>query len=89
MFHCKFRKNYAISSGWGTWIRTKINGVRVRCPALISKGFIVKNFILPICNFNGLETNCKNKRPGIHAVRKIDYLTGCAAEKTPVNLASL
>jgi hypothetical protein len=24
------------SIGWGTWIRTKINGVRVRCFALIS-----------------------------------------------------
>lgn len=24
------RKNAVISIGWGTWIRTKINGVRVR-----------------------------------------------------------
>ena len=23
-----------ISSGWGTWIRTKINGVRVRCSTI-------------------------------------------------------
>jgi hypothetical protein len=31
MFYFKFEKSRKRSNGWGTWIRTKILGVRVRC----------------------------------------------------------
>src|ERR1039457_4716773 len=31
MFYFKFEKSRERSIGWGTWIRTKILGVRVRC----------------------------------------------------------
>ena len=31
--------------GWGTWIRTKIDGVRVTCGALMSFAFSVKTVV--------------------------------------------
>jgi hypothetical protein len=41
------------STGWGTWIRTKINGVRVRYVTLILHVFL-RNPVL----FDHLEINC-------------------------------
>ena len=31
---CGFSRQFRKLTGWGTWIRTKINGVRVRCSTI-------------------------------------------------------
>jgi hypothetical protein len=45
--------------GWGTWIRTKINGVRVPSYLFVFNGLDVKHGILHLLDINGLEEKCK------------------------------
>jgi hypothetical protein len=52
------------SIGWGTWIRTKINGVRVRSKSLIRKGFSVNYVVLNSPDVDGSGRNYKACRGG-------------------------
>ena len=49
------RANVQVSSGWGTWIRTKINGVRVHHSALIRQRFFSKQEERRTCNIKRLN----------------------------------
>lgn len=47
------------SSGWGSWIRTNIDGVRVRNNALIQFNFPENEALFEPLNINGMAEGCK------------------------------
>jgi hypothetical protein len=51
-----------IRLGWGTWIRTRTNGVRVPAGSLIIKLFFPDFWENAACQINALQANCRLSR---------------------------
>jgi hypothetical protein len=51
------------STSWGTWIRTKINGVRVQEVPLLSRHFFSNQSLRCLLRLNGLQAIYKPQHP--------------------------